>query len=296
MSTAVVVVTYRRPEQIEVCLGHLAELEHPVDEIVVVDSSNDDLTDKLVGRFPGVAYVRNPAGQGHMTASRNIGYRVTTSEIVAYIDDDAYVAREWHACLVAAYSTQDIGAVGGRALNRGVGHSGLPADGIGRILDDGSIVGNFDYDPEGARDVDHLIGCNMSFRRSVLDQLGGFREHFPGTALREDTDMGLRVRGLGYRIVFEPRAVVDHFGAPHAKGRRFDLRYQYYAQRNHVAMLVWNFGLAGRTRRYLVGSCRVTSRSLGVAMLKTGVWVAATTVGMVSGLVHRRSRVGIRRR
>lgn len=82
-----------------------------------------------------------------------------------------------------------------------------------------------------------------SFRRKLLAQLIGLREHYPGTEVREETDITLRVRALGYKIVFTPFAVVEHIGAPQVVGRRFDLRYTYYAHRNHTVLLVRNFGL-----------------------------------------------------
>jgi GT2 family glycosyltransferase len=107
----------------------------------------------------------------------------------------------------------------------------------------GEIIGNFGADPGRRIEVDHLIGCNMSWRRDVLSQLGGLRELFIGTEVREETDIALRVRSLGYRLVFEPKAVVDHVGAPQAKGARHGARYVYYASRNHLLLLAANFGL-----------------------------------------------------
>ena len=92
----------------------------------------------------------------------------------------------------------------------------------------------------------------MAFRRSVLAELGGLRDDFTGVAVREDTDLFLRVRALGYRAVFTPHAVVDHVGAPHVRGRRFDYRYIYSARRNHVLLLARNFGLCSpELRRWI---------------------------------------------
>ena len=48
--------------------------------------------------------------------------------------------------------------------------------------------------------------ADMAYRRSVLQEVGGFDERFP-RAYREDADLGLRVTGAGYRIVRGRRAV-----------------------------------------------------------------------------------------
>ena len=57
----------------------------------------------------------------------------------------------------------------------------------------------------------------------------------------------------GYRLVYTPDAVVEHVAAPYAKGRRFDLRYAYWAQKNHLILLIRNFGLGAPIVRALHG-------------------------------------------
>jgi len=288
VSLSVVVVTYQRPDHVRRCVSALAAEGVLPGDIVVVDSSNDELTREVVTEFPGVVYVRNPNGPGHMTQSRNIGRRHASGDIIAFIDDDAFVRVGWAAAIVEPYHDPKAGGVGGRALNAQPGEAEIGLDSIGRMDENGFLTGHFAAAATSIQRVDHVIGCNMSFRRSVLDELGGFRESFPGTAMREDTDICLRVRSRGYHLVFTPWAVVDHVGAPHAKGRRFDLRYQYFAQRNHVAMLTWNRGYETLLGRYLLASGRQSVRAVGLAFLKVAMWAAASGVGLASGVRQRR--------
>jgi GT2 family glycosyltransferase len=80
-------------------------------------------------------------------------------------------------------------------------------------------------------------------RREVVARLGGFREDYPGiSGVREDSDMCLRVKSLGYHILFNPAACADHIGAPQAKGNRFDYRYTFFGQRNHMVLLIRTWG------------------------------------------------------
>jgi GT2 family glycosyltransferase len=132
----------------------------------------------------------------------------------------------------------------------------VPEGMIGIFTRYGIIEGNFWGDPGRTIDVEHMMGCNMSFRREVVARLGGFREFLKGiSGIGEDTEMCVRVRRLGFRIRFEPRAVVDHIGAPQSKGRRFDARYAFFAGRNYNMLLLRNFGLAAAMPwRYVVYS------------------------------------------
>ena len=305
--TSVIVITLNRPDYVRRCLECLeSQVPHP-DQIIVVDSSKDDVTTKVVAEFPGVLYLRNDNGFGRMTTSRNIALKHATGEIIAFVDDDAFAHAGWLAGLLAAYTSPEIGAVGGRALNNNPGEETQGIDRIGKLTPYGSLEGYFAADPGKTISVDHIIGCNMSFRREVLARLGGFREDFPGiSGVCEDSDMSLRVRKLGYTILFTPAAVLDHVGAPQAVGKRFDTAYTFNGHRNRMVMLVSNFGLFSH---YVVG-CIFYSIWRGVyslgrflkgiqpgmlALAHLGAILRGLAVGLVLGIQlmreHRRDPV-----
>src|SRR6478609_10401785 len=108
-SVDVVVATFNRPDNVRICLEHLAKQTLVPDEIVVVDSSPHRLTAGVVADFPGVRYVRNDAGPGTLATSRAIGAAETHSDIVAFIDDDAYAEPDWLENIVARYSEPTVG-------------------------------------------------------------------------------------------------------------------------------------------------------------------------------------------
>ena len=272
-TVSVVVVTYGRPESVRECLEHLQRLDTPPLEVVVVDSTPADTTRRLVREeFPDVRLLHSTLGRGTTPESRQMGFAVTRGDVVAFVDDDAYAAPDWLDELVAPYADPDVVAVGGRADNGipGEEHEGL--DRIGRLLPDGRLTGSFAADPGRVVEVDHLLGANMSFRRSALAAIGGIRGNYPGTCLCEESDISLRLRATGGRLLYTPRAVVRHMAAPYGiGGKRFDRRYLYYARRNHLVMLVRNFGwrdpivrrYARTTVRDQRDYLRTTARRLG---------------------------------
>lgn len=290
MTLTVIIPTYNRPDCVRRCLECLMAQEPGPDQIIVVDASPDTRTRDVVAEFEGVEYLRNERGAGFMTHSRNIGLTRARGEVVAFLDDDAFAHPGWTRNIVSAYSDPSVGGVGGRALNRHPDEETTGADRIGRITRAGELTGFFAADPGQIIKVDHIIGCNMSFRREVLQELGGLRDDYPGTELREETDLCFRVRKLGYHLLFTPYAVVDHIGAPQGKGQRFDLRYAYYAQRNHLVLLLRNFGpLAPIVWRYLGRSLLVHgvlefARRIAAAFARLGILLAGTATGIAAGL------------
>ena len=251
-TASVVIATYKRPEHIRECLAHLAlQTVAPV-RVIVVDASPDALTRDVVATFPGVEYRRNERGIGATATSRAIGISDVTEDVVAFIDDDAYAEPEWLEELLVPYEDDSVSAVGGRARN---GQPDEEDEGIGQIgllLPDGRLTGFFAADPGRDVPVDHLLGANMSVRTSAVRALGGIRDFYPGTCLREETDIALRMRRAGMKIIYRPTAVVRHVAGDYARGRRFDARYRYYGARNHIVLLATTLGYRDpHLRRYL---------------------------------------------
>lgn len=312
LTASVVVVTLSRPDYLRSCLRHLGAQRRPPEATVVVDASPDDRTYRLVQEeFPAVGYLRNPSGAGHTGLSRSLGLAEVSSEVVAFVDDDAYAAPDWLEQLLAPYADPAVGGVGGRVRNNQPGEAEQGLEDIGRLHPDGTLSGNFAADPGHPVEVDHLLGASMSFRREALLAVGGIRDGYPGTCLREETDPAFRVRAAGWRLVYAPLAVVEHVAAPYPRGRRFDIRYTYYAHRNHLVLLARTLGYSSpELRRYLAvagreslaqlrragqaigepgpGGLPATARSAVGGLSRAGATTAGTLVGLGAGYLQRR--------
>ena len=306
---SVAVVTYERPDHVRRCLQHLLVQTVAPSEIIVVDSSESDDTARLCrAEFPTVAYEVCTAGRGSTSTARDIAYRMTTCDVLAFVDDDAFVEPGWLECLLPFYDDPTVGGVGGRQIREQPGELAEGVDAIGLLLPDGTLTGHFAADPGHPVDVDHLLGANMSFRRTAIDRIGGIRDGYAGTCIREETDICFQVREAGYRLVFTPEAVVEHVAGPYAKGQRFDLRYDYWAQKNHMILLIRNFGVTDvKVRRFLTGSFRAAvsdggrrlerslsrlrrgevksgAKAAGAAVLRLSVTLAGSLMGVVAGV------------
>ena len=71
-------------------------------DIIVVDSSLNELTQGLVRQFPAVTYVKNQSGYGNMPYARNLGLVRSRGDIVVFLDDDAFPERSWLSVLGAS--------------------------------------------------------------------------------------------------------------------------------------------------------------------------------------------------
>lgn len=285
---SICIVTYERRDFLRRCLTALHDTVTADTEIVVVDASATPAGALVEEVVPSATYVHAPQLAGWMTRSRNEALRHVDGDIVSFLDDDVVVSPEWQNALLRAFHDPTVDAVAGRTRNLQPGEESYDQP-VGRLLADGSLSEGFASLTDGVIEVDHGIGANMSFRRTMLAMLGGFRDDYPGTAMREDTDMFLRVKRAGGRSVFAPDAVVDHLPAPHVKGERFDTRYKLYARRNHMVLLARDAGIRSPSlRRWIAREFRTVGdapgpfrkvRRFGV----TAVGIAWGAVAMVRG-------------
>ncbi|MCP3682061.1 MAG: hypothetical protein GY861_05160 [bacterium] len=85
-------------------------------------------------------------------------------------------------------------------------------------------------------EVDYLEACNLAVRKELLKQIGGFDEVFAqGLSDFNEADVSFKIRRLGYRIMFNPQAVVYHLpvetfskGRPQAYGRMINFITFYF--------------------------------------------------------------------
>ncbi|WP_170219219.1 glycosyltransferase family 2 protein [Nocardioides litoris] len=277
------VITYCRAAYLRDCLAHLAGQSRPPEEVVVVDQSPDDSSREVVADFPFARWVDNRVNAGRMTTSRNVGLRHVSADVVSFIDDDSLPEPAWALTLLDILDENgDLGGVGGRVDNGNYEELTAPGP-IGVVTGRGKVVGNFGSLQSVLVSVDHVVGANMSFRRELLVQLGGFREDYPGTAMGEDTDIGLRVRALGHDLGYASDAVVKHVSAPHVTGTRFDGRYSFYAAANYLLLVRRAFG--ARSGQFRGRLCAFTEEFRSPRSLKGRIFRSmCTAAGTIYGL------------
>jgi glucosyl-dolichyl phosphate glucuronosyltransferase len=219
LSAAVVVCTAseEREPLLLACVDSLLAGERVPDEIFVVVDQNPSLEKKLAGRVPAAATLLHTEGQG-TSDGRNVGIQAASSDVVAFVDDDATVAPDWLLSLMEPFEASDhvLGVGGAIVPDWGADRRWLPDELLWVV---GCTYRGHREDPGPIRNP---IGCNMAFRRDELVGAGGFATEFGkrGDALVvcDETELGLRLERLHGRgrIQYVPTALVRH----HVPGAR----------------------------------------------------------------------------
>src|SRR5689334_302599 len=125
LTVSIIVITRNRPTLLRYCLEHILAQLYPHKEIIVVDSSSDDESGRVVAQYPDVRSVRLRGQRNNMPQARNAGIAISSGEIIAFIDDDAMAEPGWLDTLVDSYQDETVGAVGGRVIEIPKPHSDL---------------------------------------------------------------------------------------------------------------------------------------------------------------------------
>jgi glycosyltransferase involved in cell wall biosynthesis len=205
---SVVVATRDRGHIVGPTLEALTKLQYEDFEIIVVDQSADNRTERIAETMHatgcGVRYVRTAASG--VSDGRNVGALLSSAEIVAYTDDDCIVDPQWLTCIDAELADATVSAVYGRLL---------PYEWQGRTGCEVALKNA----PERAVYVGRTPpwhighGGNMAFRRSALLSIGGFDPLLGAGGLLcsgEDGDVAYRLLAAGHQVVYSPAALAFH--------------------------------------------------------------------------------------
>jgi GT2 family glycosyltransferase len=249
---SVIVVNHRATALLERCLDHVAAALEQVDgggEVVVIDNAaTGEVAAAVAARHPGVQVLEERENTGFAPAVVR-GMRVTHAPWVALVNNDADVAPECFAAMVAAASADPlIGSVAAqiRFTDRPsvLNSAGLEVDRLGVAWE--RLAGAPASEGDGAaRDVFGATGCVALYRRAMLDAIGGFDAAF--FAYLEDVDVAWRARAAGWSCVYEPAALAHHRGSATAReGSAFKYRL---VGRNRMRLLAKN-ATRGQLLRY----------------------------------------------
>lgn len=282
---SVVVPTYNRRASVERLLQALDDQTYPLYrfEVLVIDDGSSDGTPARLRELK-TAYCLTVLEQAHQgpAEARNTGVARARAAVVLFLDDDVVPARDLIAVHLATRAEMGPEAVV-------IGPMSPPRDWPRSAWvrwEEEKLQSQYDamlahaWSPTERQ----FYTANSSLSRELFLAAGGFDVGFKRA---EDVELGYRLRNLGARFVFTPRADVLHYAfRTFAAWRRIPYQYGRYdvvmsRDKGHEALTRSLREFGGRHALNRVLSRAVTGRG----------WLVQAIVFMLCGIVHAATRV-----
>jgi GT2 family glycosyltransferase len=207
-------LNWNRCEDTLACLASLTKLDYPNLRLLLVDNGSRDGTPQAVaGRFPEVEVIVNEVNLG-FAAGCNVGLRHALEQGADYVfllNNDTLIDPAALSHLIKL-TGPDVGMVAPKIY-----YAADPS----RIWSVGGLLQPWTLektgDAHGQMDVgqwgevlerDYFVGCALLLSRRLLTQVGLFDERF--FMYYEDSDLSLRARQAGFKLLLSPQARVWH--------------------------------------------------------------------------------------
>ena len=194
---SIIIASYNSVMTVGRCLDSLAAQEcDAAFEVIVVDSSSDGTPELIRESFPDVKLHRFKERK-YAGDARNIGIKAAKADIIAFIDADCTAEVDWVEKILIAHKTPHL-AIGGAIAN------GNPASAVGWAA---YFTEFSQWMPKTPAHISiDIAGANMSYKKKVFADLGGFIE---GTYC-SDTEFHWRLKRSGKDLFFDPSIHINH--------------------------------------------------------------------------------------
>lgn len=195
------------------CLASIQHHEPSVPfEVIVIDDCSPDETFTVLSEIKGLKVIRNFNNAGFIR-SCNAGAQAARGKYLCFLNNDTEITPNWLEELLRTFSEfPDTGLVGSKLIYP----DGRLQEAGGIIWQDGSAwnFGRF-QDPNNpvfnyAREVDYCSGASIMVPKDIFNNFGGFDELYT-PAYCEDSDLALKLRSRGYRVIYQPLSSVIHY-------------------------------------------------------------------------------------
>lgn len=185
-------------------------------ELIVVDQSthHTEDTQKSLDSIKDPRFRYFKTSPPSVTAARNFALSKAQSPYIIFLDDDVVLDKNLVKEFLQTFvDMPQISGIAGRVMQKG-----FPIKNEVLKFDEYAVshgvftskVGDF---------TNAFPGGNCALRVKEVISIGGFDTRYKNNAFREESDMSMRMSGLGYKIYFQPKAELTHLAAPYGGNR-----------------------------------------------------------------------------
>ncbi|MFW6138072.1 MAG: glycosyltransferase family 2 protein [Spirochaetota bacterium] len=219
----IVFVCYNNQKDIPRCFSSLEENTGEYEKVILIDNNSEEPTIEAIEKYKSIfkkgrfVFHRNTQNLGYAKAL-NQGIELSSSPYLVFANLDIKFQQNWLPPLIEQLQKKEVGFVGpkiydsrGRLNSCGIGGSEKKRHHRGWGRKD---KGQFDR----VEEVISVSGALFGAKRRIFDEIGMFDENF--FLYFEETEMHIRARRAGYKIIYTPHSRIVHYLGKSPKNRQ----------------------------------------------------------------------------
>ena len=211
VTCSIIIPVFNRVEFTKKCIeAILRNTPSELYEIIVIDNASSDETKMFLSNIENrIKIIYNETNIGFAKAC-NQGAKLANGEFLVFLNNDTIPVAGWLESMVAyAEKDDEIGVIGSKLLypDGTIQHAGIEL--INGVPDHPFRNAPGDM-PEAntMRELDMVTGACLLIKKEIFERCNGFDENYRNGV--EDVDLCLKVRELGFKVVYNPQSILYH--------------------------------------------------------------------------------------
>ena len=199
------------------CISSILNAENSLSYEIIIsnDMSTDDTKMLKENNFQNITnlFIYNNNKKYNFLLNCNKAVKKSRGKYILFLNNDTKVHKQWLTFLLKLIeSDEKIGMVGSKLIYP----DGLLQEAGGIVWSSGDCL-NYGRGGDASlpeynyvKEVDYISGASILIRKSIWDKIGGFDKRFI-PAYYEDTDFAFELRKFGYKVMYQPLSIVEHY-------------------------------------------------------------------------------------
>lgn len=229
----IVIPNYNGNKHLKECIESIYNQTYSNSRIIIIDNASTDSDYLWLNNYSNITFKKLDKNYGFDKAV-NEGIKLSNSKYVVLLNNDTVAEEDWLEELIKCIDTdEDIFSVCSKMIRYDdkniIDDAGDEYNILGWTLKCGDGQPTSEYTK--LQEVFSSCAGAAIYRRSILDEIGYFDEHF--FAYMEDVDISYRAKIHGYKNIYCPTAHIYHIGSA-TSGSKYNAFKVNLAARNNV--------------------------------------------------------------
>lgn len=242
---SIIILNWNGKRFLKKCLNSFKKVKYSPLEIIVVDNNSSDGSQEYVKKFhPQVKLIENKQNQGFATGN-NAGFKASTGDFILFLNNDTKVTPKFLNLLMADFKKDpQLGCLQPQMRIMDKPHL---IDEAGAYLTPTGFLYHFGFRQnrhqtryQKKREIFSAKGACLLIPRPVLKKVGIFDDDF--FIFFEETDLCYRIWLAGYKVAYQPKAVIYHVVGGDTTDKYKYARRIYLIFKNMNCCYLKNFG------------------------------------------------------